>query len=1575
MANKHNTKKSNNEATNNNPTIEEQFKKKTHHEHILDPSTADSYIGSLHNDLIPIYIYDENEKKIIKKDKHIVLGLYKIFDEILVNAADNTVRDKKCNKIEVEINEDIGEISIKNNGSTIPIEIHKEYNIYVPELIFGNLLTSGNYDQKGKTVGGKNGYGAKCIGADMLVPLYDGTMKKAKEIQLNDKLIGDDGKVRNIINIIKGNSEMYEITQSLGEKYIVNNNHTLTLCMIKHKNIFWDTNIWKLLWWNNDEQKINIKTDISKTELELFSDNIDDINIFDINIQDYLKFDNFTQENLVGIRTQCVNWPKKNVIIDPYIFGQKFNQKTTTDEGVPKDYLINDINTRLNFLSGIINSNHHTFNKNKISLKLNMINKNFGNDLIYLIRSLGLYCFYEKTKNLENTEKFNYDINIITNNEHYMQTLLNKKYSTSISNLNILNSNIPNITGKINIKSIGEGEYIGIEIDSNQRFLINDFTITHNCANIYSTRFDVEICDPSRKKKYFQRFKNNMYDKEEPIITQVDKNAESYTKITFVPDYKRFGLKNLTPDMAGLMKRRVYDTAGTTNENVNVWLNGKFLDIKSFKDYIGLYYNPDEMPNMIYEEFNERWTIGVLYDPNVGFQHMSFVNKISTFKGGTHLDYITKQIVEKITEHITSQSKYKTLKIKPHQIKDNLTIFINSVIEDPSFSSQAKEELTTKASLFNIKCELGEKFIDKICKTGLINELVQIAQIKQLGELEKSDGKKTTNLKSLTKLDDARLAGTKQSSNCRLILTEGDSAKTCAISGLEIIGRDYYGVFPLKGKLLNVRDATPNQLLSNEEIKNIKQILGLKQNTIYTDTKKLRYGGILILTDADVDGSHIKGLLINFLHYFWPDLLKIDGFIQSIATPIIKAYKNSDTQKLNPEVFYTQSEYKKWCEKIGDINKYKIKYYKGLGTSTPIESKEYFVDFNNKLINYVWNIKNNTISNTKTDPYDNLDDYSNNIDENSDNDTDKSTKSNISNTKKSKSSKIKLVNDDNDTISICSENIDKNEPSYQAITLAFAKNRSNDRKEWVKQRNENLTIENNIKKIPVYDFINKDLIHFSHEDNLRSIPDLIDGLKPSQRKILFGAFKRKLDNEEIKVAQLAGYISEHTGYHHGEASLQGAIINMAQNYCGSNNINLLYPSGNFGTRRLGGKDAASSRYIFTQLSSLTRNIFITKDEFVLENVIEEGELVEPIRYYPIIPMILINGSEGIGTGYSTNIPPFNPIDIITNIKAYLNGATIDKLNELTPWYSGFTGRIEKNIDKKNQLKYISHGKYEQLDEYTLRITELPVGTWTQTYIDFLSNLIECEVLEDYENNCGNHKIDFKLIFKNGELQKLLKTNSIEDKLKLTSSIQVSNMHVYKNNEIVKYSNPNQMIIDYADIRLKIYQKRKDYWIKVLENELELLKYRRKFIKEIIANKLVIAKKLKHVLTEELKQKEYPELSTNVNTKPSYDYLVGMPIWTLTQEKIDEIETNFNEKEQELKNYKNTTIQCLWLNELTLLETNYHKWEEDKINILSESSNKKKSKDKKNDAKTKNKSTNDINKQDNKKIISSKNKSK
>jgi DNA topoisomerase-2 len=1188
-------------------TVEEQFTKLTQHDHIL--KRPGMYIGSTSSDKITMYVYDDEKNGIVKKDIKVTLGLYKIFDEILVNAADNTVRDNKCNRIDVNINQNEGTIEVKNNGTSVPVEFHKDEKMYVPEMIFGTLLTSSNYnDNEERTVGGCNGIGAKA-------------------------------------------------------------------------------------------------------------------------------------------------------------------------------------------------------------------------------------------------------------------------------------------------------------------------------SNIYSSWFDVEIQDTIRHKKYYQRFKNNMYEREKPIITDLPKNNnDSYTKITFLPDYAKFGLESLTNDHVELFKKRVYDIAGTTKNNVKVYYNNDFIDVKTFEDYIKLFYSDkdDEDLNIIYQDFNPRWQIGIVFDTecdskNPNFvKHVTFVNKISTYDGGTHLNYIMGQIVDKVTQSILTQPKYKTLKIRPAQIKDNLTVFINTTIENPVFGSQTKDALKTKASDFKVKCDIDEAFIKKLCKSGLIDEIVQVAQIKQLAELEKTDGKKVTNLKKLVKLEDARYAGSKQAYKCTLILTEGDSAKSFAISGLEVIGRDYFGVFPLKGKLLNVREATANQLLNNEEIKNLKQILGLKQNKVYKNTKDLRYGHILILTDSDADGSHIKGLVMNFIHTFWPSLAKIDGFIQSIATPIIKVCKKGDTKKTALQTFYTITEYKKWCDKVGDTKGFEIKYYKGLGTSTDKEAKESFIDYEKKIINYIWN--------------------------KDEKDTDIIEVENDNDTKEI---------DASETTSVITDTNDKNEPSYQAITLAFAKNRANDRKDWLKEYDPEKIIENSNKSVTFDEFVEYDLKHFSNSDNIRSIPDISDGLKPSQRKILYGAFKRKLDKDEIKVAQLSGYISEHTGYHHGEASLQGAIINMAQDYVGSNNINVFKPNGNFGSRRLGGEDAASPRYIFTQLNKVTKLIYNDKDEPILEYQMEEGDIVEPKIYYPIIPMVLVNGCRGIGTGYATYVPQYNPLELINNIKQYIGGTPFEELDELIPWYRGFTGKIEKKPKNKAKDKdaYNIFGVATIINENTIRIKELPIGVWTENYLQFLESQREDgEFIIDYVNNSSNHKVDIEVKFANGILQYLNKNDLIFTKLKLITSISIENMHLYKDNVITKYKSANSILKDYIEIRLAAYEARKKHVIKQLTNEMQVLKYRKKFIEQILDKEIIIERKKKVDIIQQLVDNEYPELSISLNSTSSYDYLTNLPLFSLTAEKIDDINKEFKEKKDELDTYKNTTVQDLWLHELDEFEKYYQKMVEEEQN---NDSNDKKTKSTKTTTKTTN----------------------
>jgi DNA topoisomerase-2 len=1037
-------------------------------------------------------------------------------------------------------------------------------------------------------------------------------------------------------------------------------------------------------------------------------------------------------------------------------------------------------------------------------------------------------------------------------------------------------------------------------------------------VNIFSEEFIIETVDSTQKKYYKQVFKDNMYTRGEPEISK--SNDKSYTRITFKPDYSKFKQKGLTSDMCALFKKRVYDLAGCTSKKIKVQLNGKVLPITSFSDYIKLYYEsiPDSLQ---FVEINERWKIGLVFDSVNGFNQISFVNGILTYEGGTHVKYITDMICEQLMEII--QKKKKGIKVKPDQIKSNITLFLDCCIENPGFNSQVKEKLTTKVADFGSRCELPKDFITKFSKCGIIDEIISLVEFRENKELVKTDGKKVTKLRDIAKLDDATKAGSTESYKCRLILTEGDSAKTFALHGLSVIGNEFYGVFPLKGKPLNVREATVKQIVDNEEFINIKKILGLKQGKEYKDVKELRYGGILILTDQDVDGSHIKGLLINMIQFMWPTLILRDDFIQCLRTPLIITHKKSDTKHNDPMIFYTSSEYNLWREKLGsDISKWdEAKYYKGLGTSTAYEAKRTFTDFDSKQINFVCgdvDVKNDSNKDVKDDSNkDSSESSYETVDESDEDNKSDNDEINGVNKKKNKVKKYKFTKNEQAKLKKVNE----------IITLAFDKKRADDRKKWLSKYDNNLVLETN-GNITYDDFFNKDMIHFSNADNIRSIPSLIDGLKPSQRKILFASFKRGKNAKEIKVSQFAGFVSNETEYHHGEASLMGAIINMAQNYPGSNNINFLMPNGEFGTRRQLGKDAASPRYIFTNTNKLSYKIFREEDLPILEYCVEEGRKVEPVNYEPIFPTILVNGTDGIGTGYSTYIPCFDPKDIVNALKSLINE---ENYTNIHPKYQGFCGKIIKD----NELKYVMKGVYEILDDETVHITELPIFMSFEKYREYLISIELADKKEqsnkklivDFEQKPFPNKVDIIIKFKPTELQKLIKSGDIEKYLKLSTTISLSNMTMFNaNNKLIKYDTVYDIIEDFYIHRKDIYQKRKDYHTKVLENNMNIIKYKVKFIEGILSKEIQIERQKKDKIIARLVELKFPKLARSIdNLDITYSYLTDLPLWTLTFEKIEELKKELEDTRKVLDEYKKLTVNDIWLNELDEFLEAYEKW--------------------------------------------------
>ena len=327
----------------------------------------------------------------------------------------------------------------------------------------------------------------------------------------------------------------------------------------------------------------------------------------------------------------------------------------------------------------------------------------------------------------------------------------------------------------------------------------------------------------------------------------------------------------------------------------------------------------------VYEQCGPRWEVAVCVSDK-GFQQMSFVNSIATTKGGRHVDHVADLVTKSIIDLIKKKNK-TGMTIKPFQVKNHLWLFVNCLIVNPTFDSQTKETMTLVAKDFGSKCSFSETFQKGVVKAGIIESVLLWSKFKADAALKsKQSGKKTNKLRGIPKLEDANEAGTKNSSGCTLILTEGDSAKTLAVAGLGVVGRDYYGVYPLKGKLLNVREASQKQIMENKEITDLVKIIGLSYKKKYLtmdDVASLRYGKVMIMTDQDQDGSHIKGLVINFIHHNWPSLMKLP-FLEEFITPIVKVTKGNQQQ-----CFYSLPEFQEWKESTDNWHTWKIKYYKG----------------------------------------------------------------------------------------------------------------------------------------------------------------------------------------------------------------------------------------------------------------------------------------------------------------------------------------------------------------------------------------------------------------------------------------------------------------------------------------------------------------------------------------------------------------------------------------------------------------------------------------------------------------------
>ena len=2001
--------------------IADKYKKLDAREHVL--TRPGMYIGSIEEDTYDTWVFDIESKKMIKKQIKYIPGFFKIFDEILVNAIDHSIR-LKCEKahkdkdkdntdtdknkeinlvknIKISIDKETGIFEVTNDGDGIEVVKHPEHDIYIPELIFGNMLTSTNYDDtQEKIIGGTNGVGSKITSVFSTffeVETIDHTRKLhyIQKFETNmsitnpPKITKCTKKPYTTIRF-KPDYERFNMKSGLtDDMYSIIIKRVYDACAVTDN----DVNI------HFNGEKLDIKT--FEKYVDLFIGAKDDHNRVYEKINDrweivasYNDFNGFEQVSFVnGIWTirggkhvefilnqivkklsDLINKKNKNVTIKPQSIKDNlilFVKSTITNptfDSQSKETLttpstkfgggtkaeVSDKFIEKLYKSGIVekilelSQMHDTKTLQKTDGKkrniirglpkledANWAGTNKSNECVLVLTEgdsaatmaiagisevgrerYGVFPLRGKVLNVQDTNVKKISDNEEITNIKKILGLETKEYKNiddlrygSIMLLTDSDSVVGDTpillkkNGKISIETIeniginwnknpngkeyGESDY-EIWTDNGWTKIVHimkhkttkrifrvlthtgivDVTEDHSLLNIKGEKITPANCNINDELLHkFPRFKENNIE----IPDNLEKyNARDIQKLasSYKIQHTQYKKKHELIDLLNNIKKE-------SVENLDIK-----IDISPEEAFVmGLFWADGTCGIYKWQCTQKRKDRPRAYT----------FNRTAYSWGITNCDY---NLLTKTLNILQSIDKYKNIRF--------------GIVEDRT-NSKKGHLLAYKlianggikiSNLLDIYCSFYYKTStskyqngNKIIPSFILNSPKDIRE-KFLEGYYCGDGRThDISNKSLTMDIESKISAQSIYFLCKSL-------------GYEVSINHKYS----KPNVYTLNITKGYQQDNPNRIKKIWD-LGISEQYVYdleTENHHFQAGiGQIILHNTD--GSHIKGLLFNLFNTMWPSLLKMNVFVTSMLTPIVKVKKQSQMMS-----FYSLTDFENWHNEHKNESGWNIKYYKGLGTSDAKEAKEYFKEM--KRVKYIWNDK----------------------------------------------------------------------PSEECLDLAFNKKRADDRKDWLSKYDRQNILDYTISEVTYEDFVHKDLIHFSNYDIERSIPNMLDGLKISQRKVLFGCFKRNLTDKEMKVAQLASYVSEVSAYHHGETSLQSTIIGMAQNFVGANNINLLQPHGQFGcldpdteilmwnsqikpakdikigdvlvgddgkprnvlsitsgednmyridmkkggyytvnsehiltlkfighkqiywrpsdkswkvsyfdnkdfkikekmirttdstnnnhfnasklskeeafnqmkdfvdslefpaifdikisqflslpkyvqrkiscvknsnciewktqhiemdpyilgiwlgdgnsngtgitsadieviqeycmyldkiscelvhdvnnkhedgsihenyhftvrkkgygfktaigdedhcynncigcktsgkkhsscdwkfkkqdvnyehfkgianngmvrndmnpwketlkkinlfnnkhipnnyifndrktrlellaglvdtdgtvkyhdkknktspfieisqskrlrehvildisklcnslgytttiyqkkynkttkkgedmtdsivrisgnnlheipmrverkkikefnyqkdvyiadfkithlgigkfcgwsvdsnerfllgdftithnSRRHGGKDASQPRYIFTLLSELTPKIFIKDDLNILSYINDDGIFVEPYYYIPIIPMILVNGALGIGTGFSTNIPCYNPKDIINILIRIIDGEDVANITDLVPWYRGFNGKIEKIGDK-----YYSRGKFTKVNTTKIEITELPIGTWTFDFKCTLEEMLDKfpNDFKSYENNSGDETVNFTIQFTSSSVldnYMKIETNGfskLENTLKLYTSKPLGTTNMYAFNEkgaIQKYDSPLHIISVFYTVRLDHYQKRKDYILDKLKYDLELLENKIRFIRAVVNEEIIVHKMKKNELEQLLLTQNYKKHND------SYDYIIRIPVYNLTIDKVEDLEAEFSKSQNQYDELLTKNIKDIWKEEL------------------------------------------------------------
>lgn len=999
--------------------------------------------------------------------------------------------------------------------------------------------------------------------------------------------------------------------------------------------------------------------------------------------------------------------------------------------------------------------------------------------------------------------------------------------------------------------------------DEEERFSSGRNGIGIKLTNVFSKQFDIELGDVHQQKVYSQTWVGHMRQCSPPLIKS-KKLSSSYTKLTFLPDLSLFGVTSLDSLFMGFIAKVVLDMAMTTQ--LPVYWNQKKYVFKHLREYCVLYPHDREktqsqkscMMEWSCPQSREKETMTIVLLPassSNGYS-VSFVNGIYTKDGGVHQQITEKQTLLPLVQKLQKQYKqYNSTHLSTKEIKPYICFFVFCSLINPTFTSQNKTKLVSPTP----QCSpLDSRQIHTLLsKWSFLQHIETWLKMKESLTLKKTEKKTRQAFQRIEGLDHANKANTKSRHECTLILCEGLSAKTYAVMGMDIgcfgkKGRDYFGVFALKGKILNCRNASSDTISQNKEIVHLIQALNLKHHVDYTKDEhfqSLSYGRVLIITDADVDGLHITSLLVNLFAVLFPSLLQ-RPFLYWMLTPIAKISYSSHTL-----TFWNDIDYQRHMERSSSLSStYTIKYYKGLGTSSDTEVKE---TFGQKVVQFV-----------------------------------------------------------------------KDAKADQHLHLVFSKHTSQERKQWLETfSSQEYRVPEN--EYPISTFLDQDHLRFSLDDCRRNLPHVFDGLKLSQRKILYAVFRKPLlpSNKSMKVAQLAGYVAEVSNYHHGEQCLYDTITRMAQDFVGSQNIPLLQKDGQFGSRLHLGKDAANGRYIFTKMHNYTRLLFPQEDDDLLPYTLDDGEKVEPDYYLPILPLFFLNGCKtGIGSGWSCTMPMFQPKEVMEKVWNYIHHQPVS-FSSMVPFYCGFRGKIEtlspsrfqcqgivrpiqeeeeggKRKKKKSSSSRHGHG-------HTHEIIELPIDMSIDKYKEYLEIWTEEKKILGFQNYSTPHQPHFCFTPAPGFEPTL-------SSMKLCSDLSLTNMVVLtENHQIQKFDTLDDMFQLYANQRLKLYESRRQSLLQHWKQVMETQEFFCMFFQDVHQRHLLLFDRQETEILNDMSHRYDSFFQTHVSLQKEnlFKKVLQLPIRTFTKSSLEHHQQKWKQAQQKVHVYQTITPQELWKSDL------------------------------------------------------------